>query len=109
MEPPLVRPDRPARVVSRDRAGVADKAKEHKPDAVVRAAGAELRRLRHRLRQGEGASCRPGGGEPLLPQSASGGGDRTVWSIRSPRVPVVARASFEIPGLGALAAQARID
>jgi hypothetical protein len=32
-----------------------------------------------------------------------------VWSIRGPRIPVIARASFEIPGLGALAAQARID
>jgi hypothetical protein len=45
--------------------------------------------------------------DPAVPPS--GGGDRTVWSIRSPRIPVIARASFEIPGLGLQAAQARID
>jgi hypothetical protein len=32
-----------------------------------------------------------------------------VWSIRSPKVAALARASFEIVGLGAQRAQARIE
>ena len=58
MEPPPVPQDRPDRLVSRDKAGVADKAKERKADAVVKAAEAALRRLRHRLLRG-GPMVRP--------------------------------------------------
>ena len=45
--------------------------------------------------------------DPTVPPS--GGSDPMVWSIRSPKVPALARATFEIPGLGAQAAQARLD
>lgn len=45
--------------------------------------------------------------DPGVPPS--GGGDPMVWSIRSPKVPALARATFEIPGLGTLTAQARLD
>jgi hypothetical protein len=45
--------------------------------------------------------------DPTVPPS--GGADPMVWSIRSPKVPALARATFEIPGLGAQHAQARLD
>jgi hypothetical protein len=45
--------------------------------------------------------------DPTVPPS--GGSDPMVWSIRSPKVPALARASFEISGLGTQHAQARLD
>lgn len=39
----------------------------------------------------------------------SGGSDPMVWSICSTKVPAVARATFEISGLGAQRAEARLD
>jgi hypothetical protein len=41
--------------------------------------------------------------------SPAGGSDPMVWSIRSAKVPALARATFEISGLGAQQAQARLD
>jgi hypothetical protein len=39
----------------------------------------------------------------------SGGSDAMVWSIRSAKVPVQLRASFEVPGLGPQVATGHID
>lgn len=45
--------------------------------------------------------------DPSAPPS--GGNDPRVWSIRSPKVPALARVTFEVPGLGPQSAQARLD
>jgi hypothetical protein len=68
-----------------------------RPRAVVLAPGDELRlETPFRLRF-----------DPSVPPA--GGSDPMVWSIRSPKVPAVAHASFELPGIGAQTAQARLD
>jgi len=45
--------------------------------------------------------------DPAVPPS--GGSDPMVWSIRSPKIPAYARATFEIPGLGTQRARARLE
>jgi hypothetical protein len=68
-----------------------------RPRPLVLAPGAEVRlQTPFRLRF-----------DPSVPPS--GGSDPLVWSIRSPKVAALARASFEIVGLGAQRAQARIE
>lgn len=45
--------------------------------------------------------------DPTVPPS--GGSDPMVWSIRSTKVPALARTTFEIAGLGTHSTQARLD